>query len=619
MEIKKRMILNHMLDKNTYITSEELSMLLKVSPRTIMRYVKDINYMIRRYNAEITSARGLGYRLQVPERDKKALLKSICSVPSETRDDTDESRNEKIIRCILNERENTTDKLAISLNLSSIRISQLLDIIRGNILGYGLELQAQKSRGLRILGNEKDIRTMMLDLLLDKTEERIVDFLENLSIGEAKEVKRITQKKLVESDQFISDFDFKLLYLEILISLSRCKRNRGFQEEQPGVPRDIILAITSEISFMTGINLDEKEQVYIDNELGDILDSYQREENDDITDFIEEKLAEFEQITGKNYLEDLQLVNSLKLHIALFIKRSRKGMETDNPIISQIKKNLPTDFDLAALMAIGIERKFSVCLSENEIGFLTLHFASFEERRKNQDKKKIVIICHYGIGTSQLLKEKLQNRYEEFLVVGIYPQAFLEVAMKVESDLIISTVEIKGYENRAIIYIDNIFSEEIFVKINRQMDKKSKMEKILNNLFSRDTFIKVEATSRKDMILKMGEFLIGKGYTSQEVLDEVFKREDMSSTDIGNLVAIPHTISKYQEKSFISVGILKDPVFWSKENVQLVFLICFNSNDKENLGVFRYLYNFIKDEGSVKSIINFADYDIFRKIIDNKR
>lgn len=594
-------------------------MLLKVSPRTIMRYVKDINYMIKRHNAEITSAKGLGYRLQVPEHDKKALLKSICSVPPVTRDDTDESRNEKIIRCILNERENTTDKLSILMNLSSIRISQLLDIIRGNLLGYGLELQAQKGYGLRLLGNEKDIRTMMLDLLLDKTEERIVEFLENLSIGEANEVKRIAQKKLVESDQFISDFDFRLLYLEILISLSRCKRSRGIHEEQFGVPRDIILSITSEISFMTGISIDVKEQVYIDNELGDILDSYQREENDEITDFIEKKLAEFERITGKNYLEDLQLVNSLKLHIGLFIKRSRKGMETDNPIITQIKKNLPTDFDLAALMAIGIERKFAVCLSENEIGFLTLHFASFEERRKNQDKKKIVIICHYGIGTSQLLKEKLQNRYEEFLVVGVYPLAFLEVAMKMESDLIISTVEIKGYENRAIIYIDNIFSEEIFVKINKQMDKKSKMEKILGNLFSQDTFIKVEASSRQDMIQKMGEYLIGKGYTSQEVINEVFKREDMSSTDIGNLVAIPHTISKYQEKSFISVGILEDPVFWSKENVQLVFLICFNSNDTENLGVFRYLYNFIKDEGGVKSIINFADYDIFRNIIDNKR
>ena len=145
------------------------------------------------------------------------------------------------------------------------------------------------------------------------------------------------------------------------------------------------------------------------------------------------------------------------------------------------------------------------------------------------------------------------------------------------------------------------------------------MEKTLHALFNKETFMKINASSRKDVIEKMGERLISEGHTTIEVINEVFKREDMSSTDIGNLVAIPHTISPLQEKSFISVGILENQVFWSKGNVQLVFLICFNRNDTENLDVFKYLYNFIKDEGAVKSIINFADYDVFMNIVENIR
>ena len=111
----------------------------------------------------------------------------------------------------------------------------------------------------------------------------------------------------------------------------------------------------------------------------------------DVDDEVNKKgAAEFEKTTGKKYLDDAQLVNSLKLHIGLFIKRAKRGIETSNQIIAEIKKNLPVEFDLAALMGIQIEKSFNVQLSESEIGFLTLHFASYEERRKSKERKKIL-------------------------------------------------------------------------------------------------------------------------------------------------------------------------------------------------------------------------------------
>lgn len=619
MESKKYIILKHMLDQDSYNTSEELSILIKVSPRTIMRYIKDINYTIKKYNAEIISAKGLGYLLQVSEKKKKEIKEMLVSLTNDPFDDTDEARNEKIIRCLLNEKENTFEKLGLALNLSPARIVQLIEVIRKRISDYDLELVSKKNSGLIITGKESDIRTLILDILLDKSDEKLVDLFGNLSLNEINEVKRITQKNLAEADLFISDFDFKLFCLEILIALSRCKKSKGIGNESLERPRKIILTTMSEISFITGINIGENEKVYIDKELGEILDGYNTKGNDEVTAFINDVLKQFENTTGKKYLEDAQLVNSLKLHIGLFIKRAKRGIETSNQIIAEIKKNLPVEFDLAALMGIQIEKSFNVHLSESEIGFLTLHFASYEERRKSKERKKIVIICHYGIGTSQLLKEKILSRYEEFTIVGVYPVAFMDVALKQDAEIIVSTVEINDYLNKPVIYIENIFSNDIFDMIDKVLYKKSKMEKTLHALFDKETFMKINASSRKDVIEKMGERLISKGYTTIEVINEVFKREDMSSTDIGNLVAIPHTISHLQDKSFISVGILENQVFWSKGNVQLVFLICFNRNDTENLDVFKYLYNFIKDEGAVKSIINFADHDVFMNIVENIR
>ncbi len=619
MDNKKHVILNHMLGKNSYSTSEELSKLIKVSPRTVMRYIKDINSLIKRFNAEIVSAKGLGYLLQISEKKKSEVKEMLLNLSKEKFDDTDESREEKIIKSLLNEKKNTPEKLGSALNLSPARIVQLIDVIRKRISEYDLDLVSKKDSGLTIIGRESDIRTFMLDTLLYKSDEKLEVFFGNLSLNEINEVKRIIQKNLVEQDLFISDFDFKLFCLELLIALSQSKKNKEIGNESSVIPRDIILSTTSEISFITGIRIGDNEKVYIDRELGEILDGYVTQGNDELADFINEVLRQFEKTTGKMYLQDSQLVSSLRLHIGLFIKRAEKGIETSNPITEQIKKNLPVDFDLAALMGLQIEKHFKIHLSESEIGFLTLHFASYEERRKSKERKKIVIICHYGVGTSQLLKEKILSRYEEFTIVGIYPVAFMDVALKQDAEIIVSTVKINRHTTKPVIYIENIFSNDIFDMIDKVLYKKSKMEKTLHELFTKKTFMKINVNSKRDAIEKMGEKLISEGYTTDEVIKEVFRREDISSTDIGNLVAIPHTISHLQEKSFISVAILENQVFWSKGNVQLVFLICFNRNDTENLDVFKYLYNFIKDEGAVKSIINFADYDVFMNILENIR
>jgi len=496
MDSKKYIILNHMLGKNSYSTSEELSKLIKVSPRTVMRYIKDINYLIKRFNAEIISAKGLGYLLQVSEKKKKEVMEMLLNLSKEKFDDTDESREEKIIKSLLNEKENTPEKLGLALNLSTARIIQLVDVIRKRISEYDLDLVSKKNSGLTISGRESDIRTFILDTLLYKSDEKLEAFFGNLSLNEINEVKRITQKNLAEADLFISDFDFKLFCLEMLIALSQSKRKKEIGEESSATPRNIILSTTSEISFITGIRIGDNEKIYIDKELGEILDGYVTKGNDELADFINEVLRQFEKTTGRKYLEDAQLVSSLRLHIGLFIKRAERGIETSNPITEQIKKNLPLDFDLAALMGLQIEKHFKVHLSESEIGFLTLHFASYEERRKSKERKKIVIICHYGVGTSQLLKEKILSRYEEFTIVGIYPVAFMDVALKQDSEIIVSTVKINTYTTKPVIYIENIFSNDIFDMIDKVLYKKSKMEKTLHELFNKKTFMKINVNSR---------------------------------------------------------------------------------------------------------------------------
>lgn len=41
----------------------------------------------------------------------------------------------------------------------------------------------------------------------------------------------------------------------------------------------------------------------------------------------------------------------------------------------------------------------------------------------------------------------------------------------------------------------------------------------------------------------------------------VLKREELTPTDYGNLVALPHPERAFQERAFVAVAVLKEPIF----------------------------------------------------------
>ena len=59
------------------------------------------------------------------------------------------------------------------------------------------------------------------------------------------------------------------------------------------------------------------------------------------------------------------------------------------------------------------------------------------------------------------------------------------------------------------------------------------------------------------------------------ILQQILEREKITSTAIGNAVAIPHTILDSLEETKIIVGIKEDGILWEGDIVRLVFLIVF--------------------------------------------
>ena len=628
---KHSIIIKYLSEKNEYVTAVELSQLIGVSVRTIKRYIQDLNYYFTDYGVEITSTKGIGYKLKgSPKEIMRIKSEAVKFIDGFDMDDTLEGRIKRVICIFLNSGYVKVEELSDKLNLSIPSINKLIAKVRSILSEYELSIVSKPFYGSKIVGDEIKIRALMLSYTVKSDENNFLEvMLDNISKVEIALIEKIIIEGLKNGDIIISDKDFNLLLTRIITTVSRVRKNfnigEAFEDSYILHSYDFIKDILQKIGMALYISMNEDEIQYVSTSSGVIIYNYNTrkelsiDSKDEVNKFVESTLMEISLITNIDFREDINFINALIMHLKIFINRFKAGVSAKNPMLRQIKAKLPMETNLATILAKRLKEQFNVILDEDEIGFIAMHFGAAFERRKGTSGKKVCIICHYGIGTSQLLAEKLKQRISDITIVGTYPVRYLDIALKQDIDYIVSTVKLDKKNFKVpVLYIENVFSDEIVNELHEVFHEKEQRRKIFKEVFNREAFFKINATTAQEAIKSIGREMKNKGFIDDEVINMVLAREKMSSTDIGHLVAIPHTILEGSYKSIIGVGMLEKPIMWNKEEVQLIFMVCFNKSESYNFPVFKYLYNFIGDEDEVRRALKLFNFDKLMDILDVK-
>lgn len=102
------------------------------------------------------------------------------------------------------------------------------------------------------------------------------------------------------------------------------------------------------------------------------------------------------------------------------------------------------------------------------------------------------------------------------------------------------------------------------------------------------------------------------------ILQQILEREKITSTAIGNAVAIPHTILDSLEETKIIVGIKKDGILWEGDIVRLVFLIVFAKNEPSQNILFRKIYNFTRDKERLNKLIKEQKIEVLTEYLEGE-
>lgn len=608
-------IIKILLERKEPVTTNEIARLLHVSNKTVRNDLLSLQDMVEREGLRLNKKPGVGTEIEGPEENKLQLLQSIKENLNYIEPYSPEGRHNYILkRLFMRGGSVTSQELADELYVCVATIHKDLEQIEDWLQKFNLQMMKKRNYGVEIVGKEADYRKA-ISSLISQTKE--VEELQELlhaeykgridyhSMVQLKSLLNIDYRKLEELlNQLENKLKFRFsqeAYITLIIHIAITMKR--IQEEKDIIlSKEILESIKNTEEFICGKEMGRQMEesfgvIIPESEIGyitlHILGSKMHERDLGALTFSFEQVGELEtaveiaksitKVAGDALAMDLskdqRLLNGLILHLRPTLNRLKYGLTLRNPILEDIKINYPDIFGVAWICSKVFEKYLDVKIPESEIGYIALHLGAAVER--NRKLIKTLVVCHSGIGTSQLLSARLQRCFKEIEIMGIASSTALNQEILENAELVISTVPLQI--DQPILMISPLLVQNDIQKIDNFIythsklsgDKGTKTQGVGKEVFLRSKRFE----NYEQLIREMCSSLEKKQYIKKDFIHSVLHREKIMATEIGNGIAIPHGDPSEVKNSCIALTVLEHPLKWKTEIVKSVFLICFSEKD----------------------------------------
>lgn len=624
-----------------YMTFAELAEMMNVSVKTVRNDISAIKESLSEKSSVETKPH-VGVKLTMDESEWKSISgKGDCA---------DKEICFFIIRQLLKNGNLTAQGLAEKYYIGRGELEKILEEVSGWFMENHILFERKRGKGISISYSEFNYRLACLSFY----REYIPFFEGKVNVGDAKyaflnrsEYSAMcaaldgfdpdrAARSIIETEQ---DFGLEFNYdsgvnLIFLISLCILRTRKGKSVTMPKTakcPTDgesgrIFAEKTAEkLEKEYNISLSEEEINFMAF-AADISEIRQFESesarrkfeamNIELCRFTVKAVNLISEVAGIDLREDRFFVKQMFMQLKATTSRLKYGIICKNRLLVQIKTKYPNMMAVAWFMENIFEKELELEINEHEVGFLALHIGGAIERQLSM--LSACIVCDYGIGISQILKEKITRAIPDLKITSVFSGRDIHGIKKEESDFIISTTPLDGYRlNRDVIMIGHLLDEDDVEKLEDYMRKiRSKkyvgVKKISPNtgLFNEELiFANLECKNKEELLHQMCERMESLGYVTKGFEKSVVTREKSAPTDIGKGFAIPHGLSAYVNHSVAAFASLKEPIGWTEngETVDMVFLIAFDLDENEQvkqkiITFYKSIVSFMEDKAECEKL-----------------
>ena len=576
-ETRLKQIFDYLTLDYDYHTSKEIGEVMELSSKTIRKEINLLNSVIKDKGAIIESKPSKGFIFTIKDKDKfKIFLKNDWyKYAYYQEEDGDKNlRYVNILRTFLFSNSYIKQfELAETFHVSESQINKDLPNIRQILEEYDLELVSKPYYGMKVEGNEKDIRLAIKNeigedpLLFEGDKDR--DLFDK--------IQEVIEKIDFGDDYYMPYVNFKNLVIHIYISVLRIKQGKyiNLAEEFKNKIKSykeyqLAKNIVDKLELKLGIKIPNQELGYITMHLvakNTIRD--QKNISSEILKLSQAIIDEIYKVSKYDFRANIDFFFALAIHLGPLVNRIKYGFNMKNPILDDIKEN-KISYLLATIGASVVNEKYKTKLSEDEIGYIALHImAAINSNTINT--KNILIICGAGNSSAQIMKTQLNrqfgNNIKEIRTTDL--RSLDQINMN-DYDLIISSVKLGNDFDLPIVYVDIIFSKVDLDNIKIALDD-TRLGKIYD-IFANSVLVRTSKFTNKLEILKfIAETIEDKSnFEKETALNQLKKREEMGQTSF-DTIAIPHILDQVKGDSYSIIIILDKPIKWNDNKVDLVY------------------------------------------------
>lgn len=472
---REEQLVHCLVKEFSFVTVASMTEKLNISAKTIYRIIKKLNDEIGTTMIETEKGKGirLNYDVYLTSRFNSKRKKPPENVyynfsPVERRLHV---LKDLLFQAPLSLRE---DYLFSRYYLSQSAIYNDEEIISKHLADLELKLQKNGSR-LAVTGSERNIRSALMQIMAKlniMNFDDIHNFSPDLSQRDLRFV--IEQMEFIEKeiDSLIpAPYNVNLM-THLYILLYRADKG-GFDAVGNASAvvytdryYDVALKVTKNIEgyLCRKLPLSETANIcaYLNGsrlEQGDEnpLSYHASAEVMDITNFYIRLFFEAMDLPMSIEVGDL---NGLASHIKPLLNRLRSQLTVKNPLLDDIRHEYSKVFAIVREISNQAAEKFALPqIDDDENGFITLYFARYMEQ--NPHKSRVLIICTTGLGTSELLRTKVQRFFPEIEIVGTAATSAInsQYILEQQIDLILTTIKTEEDGGVPAVLVNTLFIE----------------------------------------------------------------------------------------------------------------------------------------------------------------
>ena len=403
----------------------------------------------------------------------------------------------------------TLSEIADHMAVSRATVINDLDEIKAYIHTGNLEVRSHPNKGLSVEGAESDRRVFLLSLVNynpDAAREDVVQ--KQITVDE--ERNALLGKILYEQEHahecFLSDSSFRKIQIYLGIMAKRMAQGcymeprRRKDNSKHAMAEDIL----KYVGQYCALEINEDEIQFLSELL--TFGRYMKQKHSDpdsvkIQMLTRQFIEKISQTTEILLTQDYDFFENLSKHLESTCALSTP-VNDRNPVIDSVVEENPRILEAVQKNLPMIENYAGRKLTDAEIGYIVVHLCAAIERKKNQEISfRVIVACHAGIGTSQLLLERLKKHFN-FQITDIVSSHEAGNLKAGQADLVISTVPLKHCEIENIV-VSPLLKDEDYIEIGNKVDQ----------LRTREVFTdtqKTEAKTPETLLNAIGTILYDK-------------------------------------------------------------------------------------------------------------